>query len=308
MASPQAEMLRASLWQMRNSAGGDRLPSVEEMRSLNALMESLGSEPTGVHFKNADVEGIPAMWIEPEIKFDNRVLLFLHGGGYVFGSMHSHRKLVGHMAKSIGCRALNLEYRLAPENPFLDAVEDATKAYVWILEKGIKPNHIALAGDSAGGGLCLACLSDILSKDYPMPSAIVLLSPWTDLALTGDSISSCDCVDPINTLPFMHLCAELYLAGQDPRSQLASPLYGSFEHLPPLYIQVGEYETLRDDSIRFAEKARSISNEVQLDVFPEMFHEFQLAVGNMPEADDAVERIGKWLRKRLNIPFENPNA
>jgi monoterpene epsilon-lactone hydrolase len=301
MASPQAELLRSTLWQLRNSAEGAKLPSVEEMRSLNALMESLGSEPSEVHFKGIDVEGIPAMWVEPEIALDDRILLYLHGGGCVFGSIQSHRKLVGHLAKSIGCRALNLDYRLAPEHSFPAAVEDATKAYIWLLDQGIESHHIALAGDSVGGGLCLACILDLLSKDYPLPSAVVMMSPWVDLALTGDSIDAFASVDPINARPFIQLCADLYLAGKDARSPLASPLYARFEHLPPMYIQVGEYEILRDDAIRLADKAKVAGNEVRLDVFPEMFHLFQLAVGNMPEADDAIERISRWLKGRLKI-------
>jgi acetyl esterase/lipase len=299
MVSSQAESLKATLWQLCSSDEGAQLPSVEEMRSLNDLMESLASEPPAVHFEDIDLEGIPAMWVTPEVELNDRVLIYLHGGGYVFGSMKSHRKLVGHMAKSIGCRALNLDYRLAPEHPFPAAVEDATKAYIWLLRKGTKPQHIALAGDSAGGGLCLACITNLLSKGYPLPSAIVMMSPWTDLALTGDSINSCDSVDPICQQPFLKQCADLYLAGQDVNSPLASPLYADFKRFPPMYIQVGECETLRDDSIRLVDKAKAAGIEVRLNIFPEMIHLFQLAVGNMPEADDAVERISKWLQGRF---------
>lgn len=296
MASPEAEALRASFWPMRA-----QLFSVEEMRTLDALMESLGSEPTGVRFKEINIEDMPAICVEPEIALNDRVLLYLHGGGYVFGSMRSHKRLVGHLAKSIGCRSVIPGYRLAPEHPFPAAVEDATKAYIWLLDQGIEPQHIALAGDSAGGGLCLACISDLLSEDYPLPSAIVLISPWADLALTGDSIDTCDSLDPIQGRADFQQCADLYLAGQDARSPLASPLYASLKHLPPMYVQVGEHETLRDDAIRISDRAKAVGNEVRLDVFPEMFHDFQLAVGNIPEADDAVERISKWIQERLKI-------
>lgn len=301
MASPQAESLKATLWQLRSSAESAQLPSVEEMRSLNDLMESMASDPPAVHFEDIDVEGIPAMWVTPEVALNDRVLLYLHGGGYVFGSMKCYRKLVGHLAKSIRCRALNLDYRLAPEHPFPAAVEDATKAYIWLLNQGMEPHHIALAGDSAGGGLCLACVANLLSKGHPLPSAVVIMSPWTDLSLTGDSIAACDSVDPICPRPFLQKCADLYLAGQYANSPLASPLYGGFERFPPMYIQVGEYETLRDDSVRLVDKARAAGIEVHLDIFPEMVHLFQLAAGNMPEADDAVERISKWLREQLEI-------
>jgi acetyl esterase/lipase len=278
-----------------------QLFSVEEMRSLNDLMESLGSEPLAVHFKDIDIDDIPAIYVEPEISLNDRMLLYLHGGGYVFGSMKSHRKLVGHLAKSVGCRAIIPGYRLAPEHPFPAAVEDAIKAYKWLLDQGLEPQHIAIAGDSAGGGMCLACIWDLLSKGYPLPSSIVLISPWTDLALTGDSISTCDSVDPIQGRPDLQQCADLYLASQDARSPLASPLYADFKRFPPIYIQVGEHETLRDDSIRLADMAKAAGNEVHLDVFPEMFHDFQLAVGNMLEANDAVERISKWLREQLRL-------
>lgn len=301
MASPQAETLRSNLWQLRNSAETIGLPSVDELRSLNDMMEALGSEPPGVHFEEIDFEGIHAMWATPEIALNDRVLLYLHGGGGVFGSMKSHRKLVGHLAMSIGCIALNLDYRLAPEHPFPAAVEDASKAFVWLLELGIRPQHIALAGESIGGGLCLACIEHLRSQGYPMPSAVVMMSPWTDLTLTGESIITCDSVDPICPRPFLQLCAKIYLAGQDARSVMASPLFAEFKGFPPMYIQVGKCETLMDDSVRLVDKARAAGVEVRFEVFPEMYHLFQLAVGNMPEANDAVERIGKWLQKWLQI-------
>jgi len=301
VASPQAEMLRANLWQMRKSAETAGSPSVDELRSLDGMMESLGSEPQGVHFEEIDLEGIRAMWATPENASNDRVLLYLHGGGCVFGSMKSHRKLVGHLAKSIGCTALNLDYRLAPEHPFPAAVEDSAKAFIRLLKRGIKPQHIALAGDSIGGGLCLACIEHLRSQGYLLPSAAVMMSPWTDLTLTGESITTCDSVDPLCPRPFLQLCAGIYLAGQDARSALASPLYAEFKGFPPMYIQIGECETLMDDSVRLADRARAAGVEVRLDVFPEMYHLFQLAAGNMPEADDAVERIGKWLQRQLQI-------
>lgn len=301
MASPQAEMLRANLWQIRNSAETIGLPSVDELRSLNDMMESLGSEPPGVDFEEIDLEGIRGMWATPENALNDRVLLYMHGGGGVFGSMKSHRKLVGHLAKSIGCKALNLDYRLAPEHPFPAAVEDSAKAFVWLLKLGIKPQHIAVAGESIGGSLCLACIEHLRSQGHPLPSAVVMMSPWTDLTLTGESITTCDSVDPICPRPFLQLCADIYLSGQDARSPLASPLYAEMKGFPPMYIQIGTCETLMDDSVRLVDRARAVGVEVRFDVFPEMYHLFQLAMGNMPEADEAVERIGKWLQRWLQI-------
>jgi acetyl esterase/lipase len=229
------------------------------------------------------------------------VILYLHGGGYVLGSPKSHERLVGHIAKAAGCRALNVDYRLAPEHPHPAAVTDATAAYRWLLGQGYRPEQIAISGDSAGGGLTLATLLAIKEQGLPQPAAAVPLSPWTDMECAGESMITNAEKDLIIQKDAVGGMAGTFLGESDPRDPLASPVHGDYRGLAPMYIQVGGDETLLDDSTRVAERAQAAGVEVKLDVFPEMQHVFQAAAGNMPEATDAVQRIGEYLKVKLGL-------
>jgi epsilon-lactone hydrolase len=299
MASEQAEAINEQLRQVAGSID----PSMElaELRAVYGDFAALTGHPEGVTWTDVDAGGVPAIWATPAAGSDDRVVQYVHGGGYVIGAAEYYRKLTGHLANAIGCRVLNVDYRLAPEHPHPAPVEDSTAAYRWLLEQGIASGHIAIAGDSAGGGLTVATLLSIRAAGLPMPAAAMPLSPWVDLEGTGDSMTSRadrDCLVHADMLKGM---ADAFLQGQDRRDPLAAPLHADLSGLCALYIQVGDDETLLDDSIRLAERARGAGVDCRLDVFPEMQHVFQLAAGNMPEADEAIARLAGWVRPRLGL-------
>ncbi len=301
MASPQAEALKEMLRSLAESFSGEQDLTVEVQREASEDFAMMTAEPDDVTAAPVDAGGVPALWIEPDGAAADRVLLYVHGGGYVVGSVESHRKLVGHLAKAVGCRALSLDYRLAPEHPHPAAVEDSTAGYQWLLAQGIEPAHVAISGDSAGGGLTVSTLVALRDAGTPLPAAGVPLSPWVDMEGTGESMTTRADVDLIVQAEGLKMMADHFLAGHDARDPLAAPLYADLSGLPPLYIQVGDEETLLDDSLRLAGNAEAAGVEVRVDVFPEMQHVFQMSAGNTPEADDAVARIGDWLRPRLGL-------
>jgi len=303
MASAEAEALKAGLREMREQVlGGDGPPpSLEESREGYALFAALTGEPEGVTHTDVDAGGVPAVWAEPAVGATDRVLQYVHGGGYVLGAARYYLNLTGHLANSVGCRVLNVDYRLAPEHPHPAPLTDSVTAYRWLLDQGIEPGHIAIAGDSAGGGLTVATLLKIRDEGLPLPAAGVPLSPWIDMEGTGDSIQSRASVDLIVDDTTLKGMADLFLAGQDPRDPYAAPLHADLAGLPPLYIQVGDEETLLDDATRLAANAAAAGVDVRIDVFDEMQHVFQMGAGNMPEADEALARIGEWLRPRLGL-------
>ena len=186
MASPQAVKLKEAFRNFRDLSLGKPEASLADMRANAIAFGNLTSEPTGVTCTAVDAGGVPAQWLTPQGAANDRVLMYVHGGGYVMMSAETHRKMVGHIAKATGCRALNVDYRLAPEHPHPAAVTDAVTAYRWLLAQGIKPQAIAIAGDSAGGGLCLATALKLRDMGVPLPAALVPISPWTDMEGTGE--------------------------------------------------------------------------------------------------------------------------
>ena len=303
MASPQAEAAKTMMKALRDAVvGSGVVPTLEQQRDGILLMSQSATAPDGVTVSETYAGGCRAYWHDPAGATMDRVILYVHGGGYVIGSPKSHERLVGHIAKATGCRALNLDYRLAPEHPHPAAVQDATAAYRWLLAQGYLPAHIAISGDSAGGGLTLATLLSLKENGLPQPAAAVPLSPWTDLEGIGDSMTSNAERDLIVQKDGLVGMAAAFLGeGTHPRDPLAAPLYGDYRGLAPMYIQVGGDETLLDDSTRVADRARTAGCDVQIEVFPEMQHVFQSGVGNIPEATDAVEKIGAYLKVKLGL-------
>lgn len=305
MPSPEAQAAHDAMRSFREAGvgGGGRTPTLSEQRAGMAIVAAnSASLPDGVIVTEEYAGGCRAYWNDAPGCAKDRVILYLHGGGYVIGSPATHERLAGHLSHAAGCRVLNLDYRLAPEHPHPAAVEDATVAYRWLLDQGVRPEHIAISGDSAGGGLTLATLLSIREQGLTQPAAAVPLSPWTDLEGTGDSMTGNAAKDLLVQKGGLQGMAAAFLGeGNDAHDPLAAPLYGDYRGLAPLYIQVGGDETLLDDSTRVAEKATAADVEVKLDVFPEMQHVFQMSVGNMPEATDAVQRIGVWLRPKLGL-------
>lgn len=243
--------------------------------------------------------GVDAEWLSgPGARADHAVI-YLHGGGYVLGSVNSHRDMIARLSSASGARALALNYRLAPEHPFPAAVDDAVSAYKFVLAQGISPGRIAIAGDSAGGGLTAATLLAIRDQKLPLPSAGVLLSPWVDMEGIGESMNGGVSDDPMVGKHLIAAMATPYLNGADPRTPLAAPLYADLRGLPPLLIQVGRREGLLDDSTRFAHRARKAGVDVTLEVWTGMIHVWQIFANELEEGREAVDRIGEYLRKHF---------
>ncbi|HJP36967.1 MAG: alpha/beta hydrolase [Gammaproteobacteria bacterium] len=301
MASTQAKAIKDlyGSWLAAMAANPD-MP-LEEMRALFEQWGNITGEPGGVDYIEEDCDGVPCLWAAPKGAKSDRVLVCTHGGGYVVGSMYTHRKVFGHLAKATGCRALILHYRRAPEDTHPAQVEDAVKVYGWLLEKGIKPEHIATTGDSAGGALCTSMLLAIRDQGLPVPAAGMPMSPYYDMEFKGESMTTNAEADCLVSREIAQAMADTFLGGASPQDPLANPLYADLAGLPPLYIQVGADETLLDDSLRFEAKAKEAGVEIKLDVFPEMQHVFQFMAGTAPEADDAIQQMAAWVRPKLGL-------
>ena len=262
----------------------------------------LTAEPRGVDYIETEAGGAPAMWLVPKGCTEARVLLCMHGGGFVGGSIYSHRKLFGQLAKAAGMRALVFDYRLAPEHIHPAQVDDAIAAYRWLLEQGIDGGQIAFTGDSSGGGLAITTQLCARELGLPLPAAAMPFSPWFDMELTGASYESNRDKDAFFYKEVVQGLVMMFLGeGGNPRDPLANPFYADLSGLPPIYIQVGGEETLLDDSRRFAELAGKAGVDVRLEIFPEQQHTFQMAAGRAPEADDAIRKLAEWVRRKLGL-------
>lgn len=260
------------------------------------------TEPAGVTYAEVDAGGVPALWCIPEQCAADRVVVWTHGGGYVVGSMHSHRKVAGHLAKAVGARALVLDYRRAPEHPHPAQVDDAVAAYRWLVSsEGIRPEHIATTGDSAGGGLCTSMVLALRDAGDPLPAAIMPLSPFYDMEATGDSIEGNATADVLVGKDILLAMAGMFLGGGSPTDPLANPLHADPAGLPPMLIQVGGDETLLDDSTRFAAKAQAAGVDCTVEVYPAMQHVFHFLAGRAPEADEAIASLAAWVRPKLGL-------
>lgn len=256
--------------------------------------------PDDVTQEVIDADGVPAEFLVAPGAADDRVVLYLHGGGYVIGSIKSHRYLMQNVSRFSGAKTLGLDYRLAPENPFPAAVEDATKAYCWLLAQGYKAKNIAIAGDSAGGGLTLATLVNLREKGIDLPAAGVLISPWTDLSGEAESVKARADIDPMVKPEGLYSLGDKYLDGTDAKNPLASPVFADMAGLPPLCIHVGGKEILYDDAITVADKARAAGVTVELLDEPELFHVWHAFAPMLEEGQEAVEKIGAFLQKQFN--------
>jgi epsilon-lactone hydrolase len=247
--------------------------------------------------------GVSGEWVIPAGIGSERVILYLHGGAYNAGSSRSHRALAANIAYAAHARALTIDYRLAPEHPYPAALVDAFSAYKWLLEQGIHSEQIVITGDSAGGGLTIALLVALRERRQAMPAAAVVLSPWTDLSDGGKSWHENARVDYVINGPKLKEAARIYLKGRDPKTPFASPIHANLEGLPPLLIQVGSEEVLLSDSIRLAENARLSGVDVTLDIWEGMQHVWHFAAGFVPEARQAIDKIGEFIRQRTSIEY-----
>jgi epsilon-lactone hydrolase len=298
MPSRQSEAVRMR-WEVARLAmvrpGGEG-PDDESWGDLTA-------EPREVDYLETEAGGRPAMWAVPKRASTDRVLLCLHGGGFVSGSIYTHRKMFGHLAKKAGARALLVGYRLLPEGGgYPEPAVDVVAAYRWLLDQGIDAGHVAFVGDSTGGWLVIAAQLRARDQGLPLPAAALLLSPVVDLEVTGASYETNRDKDPFFQKELVRGLAGGFLGeAGDPRDPLANPLYADLSGLGPVYLQAGGDETLLDDARRLEEHARKAGVEARLDVFPGMLHTFQMAAGRAPEADDAIGRLADWIRPRLGL-------
>jgi monoterpene epsilon-lactone hydrolase len=282
-------------------ASVDAQPSIQEMRLYDDYWATLTGEPGEVDYVEATVGGIPGLWAVPKGAAWDRVIVCFHGGGYMMGSRYSHRKMYGHLAKAVGCRALLVDYRLTPEHPHPAQVDDAVAAYRGILELGVSPAHVAFAGDSAGGGLAIGAQLRSRDRGLPLPAGSMVMSAWTDMTLGGASYDSNRSKDSVFRREMVAGLVHMLLGDLDRRDPYVSPMFADLRGLPPIYLQVGGDEGLLDDSVMFAERAKSAEMEAKIDVFPDMLHSFQMAAGRAPEADEAVARLAAWASALLGL-------
>ena len=252
-----------------------------------------------VEVTSVSLGSVKGEWVIPSTIESHRVILYFHGGGYCFGTAESRRALVARIAAAAGARALAIDYRLAPEHPFPAALDDAISAYRWLLGKGTSPQGIVLMGDSAGGGLALSACMALRDGGAPLPAAVVALSPWTDLSMSGWSILRKAKSDPTVTFRNLAVCARHYLKNTNPTNPFASPLFGDFHNLPPLLIHVGSKELLLDDATRISDKADAAGVNASVEVFDGMPHVFQ-RYASLSETKGSVSRIGSFIASRTS--------
>jgi monoterpene epsilon-lactone hydrolase len=247
-----------------------------------------------------NANGVRAEWTSTPADDRDAALLYVHGGGYVIGSLDSHRHLVSEAGRAAKTWALALDYRLAPEHPFPAAVEDAVSGYRYLLSRGIRPRRIAIAGDSAGGGLVVAAMLAIRDAGLAQPACGWCISPWVDMEGIGETMSTKEAADPmVQRAPLLDM-AKLYLGGADPRSPLAAPIYADLTGLAPLLIQVGAAETLLDDAIRLAKVAGAADVRVDLQVWPEMVHVWHIFHPELKAGRRAIEEGGAFVRAMIS--------
>lgn len=277
-------------------------PERVDVAKMRAMQDRVGGKfPEGVVGTPVDAGGVPAEWVDPAGGATDRAVLYLHGGGYVAGSIDSHRNLTGHLAQAMGCRVLALDYRLAPEHPHPAPVEDAVAAYRWLLDQGFTPDHLMVAGDSAGGGLAVGALVALRDAGVALPAVAVPISPLVDLEGTGESMTTRADADPMVSKALLEQMVAMFIGEGDRRDPLAAPLHADLSGLPPLLIHVGDAEVLLDDATRLAAKAEAAGVDVTLEVWPEMVHVWHASAGYVPESDRAIARIAEFSRPRLGL-------
>ena len=283
------EMMKTRSVGRSETVEDDRV-SYEKFTSGFPLVEGTRCERVGVG-------NVTAEWVTAPGVDENRVMLYLHGGGYLVGSTRTHRATLSRISQASGGRVLGLDYRLAPEFAFPAPVEDAVAAYRWLLSNGADPSKITVAGDSAGGGLTVSAMVALRYLGEHLPAAGICVSAWADLEHTGESMTTNAEVDPSVNRERLSRMAKIFLKGKDPRAPLASPIHADLHGLPPLLMIVGSIEVLLDDSVRLSERARSAGVDATLEVWDDMPHNWHMYAHLLPEGQQAVERIGEFTRK-----------
>jgi len=291
MASAELKMILDYLRSNPVAAEG----SIEQRRSEFQSALAQFQPAADVVRQAVDAGGVPAEWITAPGAQQEKVIYYLHGGGYTMGSISTHREVVSRLSRAAKARALLIDYRLAPENRFPAALEDAKAGYRWLLSTGLKPNNLVIAGESAGGGLTVATLMELRDLQIPLPAAAICMSPWVDMEGLGKSMVTKSGIDPIVRQNDLKMNAKAYLGDADRRAPLVAPIYGNLKGLPPLLIQVGTAEILFDDATRLAERARLDGVDVVFEPWEEMIHMWHM-FPMLPEGNQAIERIAEFMR------------
>jgi len=274
----------------------ERVQTIQELRldtGLKAMPPAMF--PKGIEFESIRIGLIDTEWLLPLDRRVETVIVHFHGGGYVSGSPLLHRMLTSHLVKTVGARVLVPDYRLAPEHPFPAALEDALAVYHHLLDEGHDPRNIIFSGDSAGGGLALAAVLSLKSAGEPLPSAVILMSPWTDLELKNPSCKTLAEVEAILTVPVLREWAGLYARDTRLDDPLVSPVNGDYSGFPPMLIQVGSDEILLDDSRLLALKARASGVRVELSVYEGLWHVWQILGSLVPENEASFLEITRFI-------------
>ena len=296
MTARGIDVVRAHLAKLPPSAS----LTIAERRAQYERAERVFPTPADVAVEVVPAPERPAEWLRPPGARADAAVLYLHGGGYVIGSPRSHRHLAAAIARAAGTAALLVEYRLAPEHPFPAALEDAVAAYQWLLARGLAPERVVVAGDSAGGGLTVATLLALRDRGLPRPGGGVCISPWVDLTCSGATYATRKDADPIVTRESVTLMAQAYVGAGDPKASLVSPLYADLRGLPPLLVHVGSDEVLLDDAVGLGERARAAGVDVTLEEWPSMIHVWHWFLPMLDEAQRAIDGIGAFVRARLH--------
>ena len=287
-----SQEMRDAAAEMR-AVGLDAVNDIETLRAAMEEMDPLAGLPEDVSHSDFDAGGVPARHVATPGVRDDRGVLYFHGGAYVAGNLDSHTELMSRIARACRAPVLGIDYRLAPEHPYPAAVDDAVASYERLLGNGIEPGRIVIAGDSAGGGLTVACMLALKAAGRPLPAGAILISPWTDLSGSGASMQSHLTADPMLSGDILGPMAAAYAGSAGLTDPGVSPLFGDLAGLPPLLVQVGDDEVLLDDSTRLAERAETVGVSVQLHVYEGAFHVFQI-MPTLPESREALEEMGAF--------------
>jgi acetyl esterase/lipase len=279
---------------------------VPKMRERLDLVGRLGRRAKGIGIEVSEIAGLHAEWYRPANAKSGKVFLYLHGGAYALGSCDSHRGLVTHIALAGNVATLLPEYRLAPENPFPAGLQDCVAVYKALLEKGYSPKDIIVGGDSAGGGLTVATMLQLRHDGVPLPRASVLLSPFLDMTASGESMKTRAAQDPWFEPDNISVVTGHYCPDEDLRNPLLSPVFANVAGLPPTLIHVGDDEILLSDSTRIATLLKEAGVAVELTIYPELWHVFQLFIGAMPESRASVDAIGAYIREAFSERTATP--
>jgi len=283
--------------QILASSSAQEGQSVEQMRAGLDAMASVFPLAKDMIVEKLTVEGRDAEWLSVPNSNPNRTILYLHGGAFIAGNIDSHRPLATELAREASARVLLIDYRLAPEYPFPQGINDCVQSYRWLLAQGVAPENLAIVGDSAGGGLALSTLIELRDAKLPLPATAALISPWTDLSLSSPTHASKADIDPISSKGALEVITSLYLGDTPATHPLASPIFADLTGLPPLLIQVGTDEILLGDSQIIADRAGQQGVSAELEVWSEMVHVWHAFFPMLPEARQALEGIGEHLNQ-----------